>query len=152
MFDVLEHSGKFVLTLLIAALLAVSALALGCGGGNTPESAVNQYFDAWQSGDWEAFKDAVVPQKLTEDQEALAEEKFKQVKVKVDGLKMSTEYDKDDSSKASVVLTDGKITWTAKILGKTQTDVEDIKKEEKEFRTYNVIKVDGVWYVDTKLG
>ncbi len=152
MFDFPALLRKTVPAIVLIAALAVSALLLGCGGGNTPESAVNKYFDAWQSGDWEAFKGAVVPQKLTEDQEALAEEKFKQVKVKVDGLAMSTEYDKDDSSKASVVLTDGKITWTAKILGETQTDVEDIKKEEKEFRTYNVIKVDGVWYVDTKLG
>jgi len=142
---------KSAFALLLVVSLTAPALLLGCGG-STPESAVSKYFSAWQAGDWEAFKEAVVPQKLSKDQEALAEEKFKQVKVKVDGLKMSTEFDKNDSSKANVLLTDGKITYTAKILGETKTDTEDLTKVEKEFRTYTAVKVDGVWYVDTKLG
>ena len=142
---------RFAISLALIAVLVAPALLAGCGG-NSPESAVSKYFSAWQGGDWDAFKAAVVPQKLTKDQEVLAREKFGEVKVKVEGLKMSTEYDQKDKNKARVVLADGKITYTAKILGETKTDTEELKKIEKEFRTYTVVRVDGVWYVDTKLG
>lgn len=142
---------RFAISLAFIAVLVAPALLAGCGG-NSPESAVSKYFSAWQGRDWDAFKAAVVPQKLTNDQEVLAREKFGEVKVKVEGLKMSTEYDQLDKNRARVVLADGKITYTAKILGETKTDTEDLKKIEKEFRTYTVVRVDGVWYVDTKLG
>lgn len=141
--------------LLLALTLAVGLLLTGpiagCGGSD-PQSAVRSYFSAWQGGDWEAFKQAVAPQELTEDQEALAKEKFGQVKVKVEGLKMQTTLDTKDKNKAVVVLTDGKITYSARILGKDQTEVQDMKKVEKELRTFTVIRVDGSWHVDTKLG
>lgn len=142
---------KTALAMTLIAALTAAALLSGCGG-STPESAVNKYFGAWQSGDWEGFKAAVVPQELTSEQEALAKEKFGQVKVKVEGLKMKSEYDKEDENRARVVLTDGKITYTARILGEDKTETEDIKSVEEEFRTYTTVKVDGVWYVDTKLG
>lgn len=132
-------------------LLAVAMLLNGCGG-NTPEGAVNKYLNAMQSGDWEAYKAAVVPQELTKEQEELAEGAFKQVKVKVDGLEMETEYDQSDKNKAAVVLTDGKITYTAKILGENKSDTRDMKKVEKENRTLDTVRVKGTWYVDTKLG
>ena len=123
----------------------------GCGG-NTPEGAVKKYLNAMQSGDWEAYKEAVVPQELTEEQEELAKGAFEQVKVKVDGIKMTTEYDEKDDNKAAVVFTDGKITYTAKILGENKSETRDMKDVEKENRTLNTVKVKGTWYVDTKLG
>ncbi len=137
--------------LLAVALLAAGLLSAGCGSSD-PQSAVQKYFSAWQKGDWGAFKSSVVPQELTQDQEALAKEKFAQVKVKVDGLKMRTSLDEKDKNKAVVVLTDGRITYSAKILGKNQTEVQDMKKVQEALRTFNVVRVNGVWYVDTKLG
>ena len=66
------------LTLVVPTLLVLA----GCGG-NTPEGAVQNFFNAWQSLNWEAYKNAVNPgQKLTKNQEELAKLKFKQIKVK----------------------------------------------------------------------
>lgn len=136
----------------VMATLLVPVLMAGCAGGNSAEGAVNKYFSAWQSGDWNAFKATVVPQQLTKDQEALAKEKFQQVKVKVDGLQSTTEPDKADKNKAKVVLTDGKITYTANILGEKKTETQQVKSLAKESRTFDVVKVKDTWYVDTKLG
>lgn len=137
--------------LFLAGMLVAGAVLAGCGGSD-PESAVRKYFSAWQKSDWGAFKQAVVPQELTKDQEALAKEKFGQVKVKVDGLKMQTSLDSKSKNRAVVVLTDGKITYSARILGRDQTEVQDMKKVQKEQRTFTVVNVKGSWYVDTKLG
>ena len=145
-----KKSATLPVLLIVAALLAAVLIA-GCGG-DSPSGAVNQYLGAWQSGDWNAFKAAVVPQQLTKDQEALAKEKFDQVKVKVEDLQMTTEYDKSDKNKAKVVLTGGKMTYTANILGEKKTETKDVKTLEKESRTYDVVKIKDVWYVDTKLG
>ena len=142
---------KSLLLLFVASILIAPMLAAGCGS-NTPGGAVNKYFSAWQSGDWESFKAAVVHQDLTKEQEALAKQKFEQTKVKFEGTKMTTEYNQKDKNKARVMVTDGTVTYTAKILGKPETETREFKKLEKEQRTYDIVKVNGVWYVDTKLG
>lgn len=143
---------KSSVALTVLALLASLGLFVlaGCSS-NSPEGTVNKYLDAQQSGNWDALKAAVVPQNLTKEQEALAKEKFQQVKVKFEGVKTQTTYNQGDKNKATVVLTDGKVTYTAKILGETKTETADLKKLEKEQRTYDVVKIKDVWYVDTKI-
>lgn len=144
---------KTVLAVLAVLLIAPFGLA-GCAE-KSPEGALNGYLSAWQDSDWTAFKESVAPQKrkLSEVQEELAKQKFKQVKVKLDGIKMTTEYDKKDRNKAVVTLTDGKITYTAKVLGENKTETQDIgKMPEKERPYFGVVKVDGTWYVDMDLG
>jgi hypothetical protein len=141
-----------VAALFIIAILPLTALAVGCGGGNSPEGAVTKYFNAMQSGDWNTLKASVVPQKLTKDQEALAKQKFEQVKVKVQGLSLTTELNKSDKNKATVVITDGKITYTAPILGQEKTETRDFKSLQKEERVFNVVRVNDIWYVETALG
>jgi glucan-binding YG repeat protein len=140
------------LLIIFAALLSSLGLFLiaGCSS-NSPEGAVSKYLDAQQSGNWSALKASVVPQNLTKEQEALAKEKFQQVKVKLEGIKTQATYNQGDKNKATVVLTDGRVTYTANILGETKTETEDIKKLEKEQRTYDVVRIKGVWYVDTKI-
>ena len=138
--------------LVVAALLASLGLFMlaGCSS-NSPEGAVNKYLDAQQSGNWNALKAAVVPQNLTKEQDALAKEKFQQVKVKFEGIKTQTTYNQGDKNKATVLLTDGKVTYTAKILGENKTETTDLKKLDKEQRTYDVVKIKDVWYVDTRI-
>jgi hypothetical protein len=48
-------------------------------------------------------------------------------------------------------MTDGKVTTTAKILGKDQTETVNIKKLDEPSRTYETVKVKDIWIVDTKL-
>jgi hypothetical protein len=45
----------------------------------------------------------------------------------------------------------GKITYTADILGKQQTDTQDISKQ-KDRPVFDAVKINGVWYVDYPLG
>jgi hypothetical protein len=130
-------------------LLVVSVLA-GCGS-NTPQGAVSRYLNTLQSGDWEAFKATVVPQNFTKEQNALAKDKFEQMKVKFEDVETRTMYDQSDKNKATVVMTGGKVTTTANILGKEKTETVDIKKLDKPGRTYETVRKDGNWVVDTKL-
>jgi hypothetical protein len=138
-----------VVVALLLGLLSVTVL-VGCGK-NTPEGAVSKYINALQSGDWEAFKATVVSQNLSKEQDALAKDKFEQVKIKFEDVELATTYDKSDKNKAVVVMTDGKVTTTAKILGKDQTETVNIKKLDEPSRTYETVKVKDVWIVDTKL-
>jgi hypothetical protein len=104
---------------------------------------------------WEAHKKTVAPdkQKLTKDQEELAKQKFKQITVKFQELKMASKANPGDVSKATVTIDGGRITYTADILGKKQTETQDISKmDPKDRPVYDVVKVNGVWYVDTNLG
>jgi hypothetical protein len=133
---------------MVLLLPSLVSLLAGCSS-NSPEGAVNKYLSAQQSGNWDALKAALVPQNLTKEQEALAKEKFQQVKVKFEGLKTQTTYEKNDKNKATVVLTEGKVTYTAKILGETKTETADLKKQEK--LPYYVVTIKDVWYVDTKI-
>jgi hypothetical protein len=134
---------------LVVSLLAVSML-VSCES-NSPEGAVRKYLNAMQSGNWNAFKAAVVKQNLTEVENALAKTKFEQTKVKYQDIKIETKYDKNDKNKAAVVMTDGKVTITAKIGGEPQTQTMDIKKLEEPERTYDTVRINGVWLVETKL-
>jgi hypothetical protein len=143
-----------IIALSCALLLAVPLLlaVAGCGG-STPQSAVQNFLSAWQSLDWQAYKNAIAPgQKLTKDQEELAKQKFQQIKVKFQDLKMQTQNDPKDKNKATVTLTGGKATYTADILGKQRTETQDISKEDPKTRpVFDAVKINGVWYVDTTL-
>lgn len=110
--------------------------------------------NAWQDMDWQTYKAAVIPAErdLPKGLEELAKQKFQQVRVKFDGIKMKTVYDEKDKNKAAVVLDGGKMTIKAKILGESKTETRDILKMSKEERTYETHKVNGVWYVNIKLG
>ncbi|MBN1289665.1 MAG: hypothetical protein JXA49_08530 [Actinobacteria bacterium] len=138
------------------ALLLISALLMvaGCGESGGPEGAVQKYLKAMQNMNWEDFKASIKPgQELTAEEEELARQEFEQVKVSCEGLKFKTEYDKGDNKKAVVALTDGKITYTAEILGEKKTETLEIKKMADEERpAFNVVKVKDVWYVDKPLG
>jgi len=153
---IMMRSGPRLSVVSVAVALAVAIAALfslpGCGG-STPQGAVQNLLSAWQGLDWEAYKKAVTPsQKLTKDQEELAKQKFKQIKVKFDDVKMETKYDPKDKNKATVTLTGGKATYTADILGKQRTETQDIARQDPKTRpVYDVVKINGVWYVDTTL-
>jgi len=142
-----------LLALVLALAIIAPVTATGCGG-SSPEDAVRRYLNAWQDLDWEAFKESVAPQhrELTKEQDELGKMEFEQVKVVFDGLKMKTNYSKDDDKKAAVVLTDGKITITLSVIGEMKTETRNIKDmSEEEERTYPTVEVDGVWYVDKEL-
>jgi hypothetical protein len=125
----------------------------GCGD-NSPGGAVGRLLSAWQGMDWNAYKQAVVPaeRNLPKDLDELAKQKFRQVRVKLEGIKMKTSYDAKDKNKATVVLDGGKMTIKAKILGEDKTETRDVIKMPKEERTFETRRVKGVWYVNIKLG
>ena len=148
-----NRTARNVVAVVVALLLAVPALLLVAGcGSNTPQGAVQNFFSAWQENNWEAYKKAVNPnQELTKNQEALAKLKFEQIKVKFQDLKMQSKTDAKDPNKATVTLVGGKIIYTADILGKQQTDTQDISKQ-KDRPVFDAVKINGVWYVEYPLG
>ncbi|MBN2167675.1 MAG: hypothetical protein JW738_00395 [Actinobacteria bacterium] len=148
--------GKSFVTCIVALLvLSASVMVIGCGQSGGPEGAVQKYLKAMQNLNWEDYKASVTPgqQELTKEEEELAKQEFEQVEVNCEGLKYKTDYVKGDKNKAVVVLTDGKITYTAEILGEKKTETLEIKKMVDEDRpAFNVVKVKDVWYVDIPLG
>jgi len=141
---------------LLAVLLSAGILVAGCGGEeNTPEGAVQKFLQAWADQDWSAYKQAVAParRKLNEMQEKLALDQFKQMKVSWDDVGMKAVEDKKDPNKATVDLVSGKVTITARIRGKNETNTFDLGKEGKKGKyAFDAVKVNGVWYVDQPLG
>ena len=146
------------LAALIAALACSTVLA-GCGS-NTPDGAVRKFLAAWQAGDWNAFKASIAPQRrnLSKDQEDLARQEFNQIKVKFNDIQSRTVYDPKDKggNKATVTLTGGKITITTEVLGQKKTETRDVAPKDKQGKAlqesaWPVVKVNGVWYVDTPL-
>lgn len=142
-----------LLALTLVVLMTASVALAGCGD-SSPEGAVSKLISAWQDMDWDAYKASVVPaeRNLSKDQETLAKQKFQQVQLKYDDVEMKTTYDPKDKNKATVVLVGGKITVKAKILGEYKTETKDVRELTDEEKTYETLKVDGVWYVNIKLG
>lgn len=140
---------------------ALLTLLDGCGNGagtpveteekvyeNSPEGAVERYFDAWEEGDWLEFRASVAPGKGASDKagEELAKKQFEQVRVEFDGIEMDSEADPRDADKAEVTITGGTVTTTAEILGELESATEQI-----EGMVLKTVKVDGEWYVDAPL-
>lgn len=146
------NASKLFWITLIMSLILAPLLLCGCES-NSPEGAVTKYLNAWQDLDWERYKSSVAPgEQLTEEQQELAKQKFEQIEIATEGLEMKTEYS-EDKNKATVVLTGGKISYTAEILGEKKTETQDISKMKEEDKpTFETVKVDDVWYVDRELG
>jgi hypothetical protein len=144
---------SIILVLTLIALLTAPVILAGCAD-NSPQGAVGQLLNAWQSMDWNAYKKAVIPSErnLQKDLEELAKQKFQQVQVKFTDIKTKTTFDEKDKNKATVILDGGKMTINAKILGESKKETRDVLKMPKEERTFQTQKVDGVWYVNIKLG
>lgn len=144
---------SILLALSLVVLMSAPLMLAGCGD-NSPAGAVGRLLDAWQGMDWNAYKQAVVPaeRNLPKDLDELAKQKFQQVQVKLQDIEMNTAYDAKDKNKATVVLDGGKMTIKAKILGENKTETRDVTKMPKEERTFETQRVNGVWYVNIKLG
>jgi hypothetical protein len=143
-----RSSSQAVLAVALLLTLLLLAVLPGCGG-DSPEKAVNNYLNALQSGDWTAFKATMVSQNYTKEQEALAKSKLEQIKVKFQDVQTKTTYDKSDKNKATVVLVGGKVSYTIPIGGKPKTETMNIMELETPQRTYQTVKVKGVWLVET---
>lgn len=145
-------SSRVPVCFLLLLIVSTSFLVAGCGASG-PEAAVERYLDAYQSMNWDDYKASVTPdQELSAEQEELVKQEFEQVKVECEGLKFETEYVEGDENKAVVQITDGKISYTAEILGEKKTETESIKDMPKEQRpVFTVVKIKDKWYVEKSL-
>lgn len=141
-----------VVALMVVAVLAASALAAGCASSNTPESVVKRYLSAAQHLDWEAYKKTIKPQDLSKNQDDLAEGIFKSVTLEFSDVETETKYDPEDKNKATVFLVGGKVKTTTSIMGEKKTETIDIAKENaKDQFGFDMVKINGTWYVDKDL-
>lgn len=136
----------------VLAVVALAAFSVLCGcRGSSPEAAVEQYFEAWSESDWELYRDSVLvnTKKPAVFDEDTAKQEFERIRLRAEGLEMETAYDKEDGDIAVATLVKGKITLTAKLLGKDKTETLDIATMESEDRpTFKLRKQGGKWYVD----
>ncbi len=135
--------------------MLIAGLALsGCAEKNTPEGVVKEFIKAWEEGDWKTYKACIAPEKrnLSKIEEELARQKFEQIKVKFEGMKFKVVHSDEHKNKAVVHLMDGKIKYTAVIMGEKKTEVQDISKMPKNARPFfDTVRVKGKWYVYTDL-
>ncbi|MFH1151187.1 MAG: hypothetical protein V1748_12010 [Actinomycetota bacterium] len=135
----------------VLVVVALAASLTGCGG-DSPEGAVNKYLSAWQALDWNAFESSVAPDnRLSGQDEEEAKIYLEQIPVEFKDIKLSTTLDPKDKNKAKVVITGGTVTYKPKIIGKEKTDTKDFSKIAEDARTYDVVRINGVWYVNTEL-
>lgn len=151
----MERNSKPVRTvavIIMCAALSLTIMTFGCGGSTTPDTAVNDFFQAITLGDWGAFQGAVLPERVrvmsdTETRELQAQ--IKKKSEKYTGLKFKVVYDKSDKNKAKVVILSGKVSAQNPTAG--QQEGIDFKDIPEESRTLNAVKFKGRWYVDIQL-
>lgn len=150
----LKAVARAVCACVAVGVITFAVLSTGGCGGNSPEAAVRQFFDSWQSNDWEAHVKSVAPgRKLTKDQEALAKNKFEQIKIEFKDLEMQSKIDGKDKNRATVTVTGGQIVYTVNILGNNKTETQDISRMDADEKpSFDVVNVNGTWFVDTPLG
>lgn len=142
-------------TIAVSLLLVVPVLLGGCGGASSPEQAVENFYDAIEARDWNAYLSSIYPEnvrRMTQTDMNDEEKKFKEADFEYSGLKFKTVYDKKNESKAEVELTDGKITGTNPTTNeKETTTIAEIKKNYGITPTINTREYKGQWYVDVPM-
>jgi hypothetical protein len=148
-----KKAGLAALLLLVAVL--VVPFAAGCGGASSPEQAVNDFYEAIEAGDWNAYLNTVLPdnvRRMTQSDADDAKKQFEEADYKYSGLKYKTVYDSKNKEKADVELTAGKITGTNPSTSqKETTTIEEIKKTYDITPSITVQKYKGSWYVDVPM-
>jgi hypothetical protein len=132
--------------------LSLTLVASGCGGSSKPDTAVTDFFQAISLGDWNAFTDSVLPDRIRVMSDTEKRDLQAQIKKKSErytDLKFKVVYDKSDKNKAQVVILSGKITGANLTTG--QQESMDFKDVPEASRTLNVVKFKGRWYVDIQL-
>jgi hypothetical protein len=146
-------TGLAVLLLLVIAI--VLPIAAGCGGASSPEQAVNDFYEAIEAGDWNAYLNAVLPdnvRRMTSSDEQEQKKQFEEADFEYSGLKYKTIYDKKDKDTAQVQLVAGEITGTNPSTNqKETTTIEEIKKSYDITPSITVKKFKGSWYVDVPM-
>ncbi len=149
----MTKTGLAVLLLLVAALAV--PFAAGCGGASSPEQAVNDFYEAIEAGDWNAYLDTVLPdnvRRMTPSDEQEQKKQFEEADFKYSGLKYKTVYDEKDKETAEVQLTAGEITGTNPSTNqKETTTIEEIKKSYDITPSITARKYKGSWYVDVPM-
>jgi len=138
--------------ILTCAALLLTLVAFGCGGSTTPDTAVNNFFQAINAGDSDALLGSVLPERVRAMSDTERQQLQAQIKTKSEtysGLKLKVSYDKNDKNKAKVVISSGKISAKDPTTGQTQN--QDFKDVPEESRTLNAVKYKGRWYVDIQL-
>jgi hypothetical protein len=149
-----RRTSRTATVVVVAAALAAVLLAAGCGP-QTPDQAVNNFYNAIQAHDWNAYLGAVLPEnvrRMTQVEIATQKKKFLAADFTYKSLKLKTAYDKQNPSKASVELQAGVITGTNAQTGKKETTtIAEIKKTYGVTPTISTQKYKGRWYVDVPL-
>lgn len=138
--------------IIISAALSLTLMTSGCGGSSKPDTAVTDFFQAISLGDWNAFTDSVLPDRIRVMSDTEKRDLQAQIKKKSEqytDLKFKVVYDKSDKNKAKVVILSGKISAKNPTTGKQESmDFKDIPEES---RTLSAVKFKGRWYVDIQL-
>lgn len=146
----LTARAKPAVLILMAAFLAVPFLAAGCGA-STPEAAVEEFYGAIESRDWNAYLNSVLPEnvrRMTQSDSIEEKQRFEEADYKYTGLKFKATYDKKNKDRAEVELTDGKISGTNPMTNETETTtIKEIKETYDITPSISVQKFKGSWYV-----
>ena len=145
---------RLALVIAFSLFLSLTVFLSGCGA-SSPEEAVSNFYKAIEDQDWNAYLSSVYPEnvrRMTETDTSEQEEQFNETSYKYTGLKFKTTYDKKDKSKASVELTEGKITGTNPMTNEEETTtIAEIKENYGITPTIETRKYKGQWYVDVPM-
>lgn len=150
------NAARLLVPALLSLLLVLPLLTAGCGGGApTPEQAVEDFYQAVQDGDWNAYLGAILPEnvrRMTESDVQDTREQFENSDYEYKDLKYKTIPDERDKDKAKVELTSGTIVGTNPMTNqKESTSVEEIKKTYNITPSIDARRFKGSWYVDVPM-
>ncbi|MBN2167676.1 MAG: DUF4878 domain-containing protein [Actinobacteria bacterium] len=139
---------------LLMAAVVLAVFAAGCAP-NTPETAAQSFFNAIESGNFNAFLDSVNPERvrrMSGEEKTMQKELIKSGDAQYKGLTFEAKIDRKDKNKAVVTITGGKMTQKNPMTGEEQTiEFDKYAEEYGEPATLDAVKYKNRWYIDIPL-
>ena len=127
--------GAVVLLVMLATLLS------GCAPGS-PEAAAQAFYNAIEDGDWNAYIDSILPdrvRRMTSEERTYTKDSLKESGVTFKGLKFETKYTNKDKTEATVSIVAGEMSQENPATGEKEVITID---REKHIDKYFIKKLE----------
>ena len=149
-----KGTARVASAIVLLMFLAVPLAASGCGS-QTPEAAVQDFYNAIEERNWNAYLSTILPEnvrRMTEEDVKHEKERFEEGDFVYEDLEFKTVYNEENENEAEVELTSGKIIGTNPMSGERETTtIAEIKEQYDITPMFNTRKYKGHWYVDVPL-
>lgn len=150
------HEGRRIVAVAGAVIIIVmlATLTSGCAP-NSPEAATKAFYNAIENGDWNAYIDSILPERvrmMTPEEKEYTEESVEDSGVTFEGLKFETKYTNKDKTEATVSIVAGEMSQENPSTGEKEVvTIEEVIEQSGTAPEVNTVKYKNRWYVDVPL-